>query len=405
MTKDRRLPTRLFCIGTLLLATTAQAGGLWVRDYGDSSMARANAGEAAGTDDAATILHNPAGMTRLEGSQVFSALTAISSVTEFDIETSLPINGSGNGGAAGGFVPAATLAYVHDTTDRLKLGFSIAGLSGAALDYNDNWVGRFQATEINLLVIAAIPAIAYQVTDRFSVGASMPVLYADIDMKLAIPDFLTPAPGEGRAEIDGDDVVVGFSAGAIYDLGHTRFGMFYQSEFEPDFSGDLKIQPPGASISSDTTLTFARIVRFGVAHDIDEQTSVYLSLGWDDWSALEDILLATEAFGVSLPQNWSDTYHVGAGLSYRTSDRWQFNLGLSYDSSPVDPEDRTAYLPVDRQVRIAGGAQYTPNSRFSFGANMVYVDLGDARIEAPGFSGEYDDNAVVFVSLSLTWTP
>ena len=307
MSKNRRRFVRLLCIGPLLVGTGAEAGGLWTRDFGDAAMGRASAGEAAGTDDAATILRNPAGMTRLQGNQMFSALTAITATVKFDVDSSSPVNGSGNGGDAGGFIPAAGLGYVHDTTEKLKLGFGVAGMTGAALDYNDNWAGRFHAQEITLVGLAAIPAVAYQFTDRFSIGVSMPILYGDIEYDLAIPDVITPSPGEGSVEIDGDDIDVGFGTGAIYDLGHTRFGIYYQSEYELDFSGDITISPAGAAVGSDLTLPFARIVRLGLAHDIDEQTSVYLSLGWEDWSTMSDILVSTQNLGISVPQNWSDT--------------------------------------------------------------------------------------------------
>ena len=45
----------------LLAGAPAQAGGLWLNEFGDFSGGRAAAGAAAGTGDAAAILYNPAG--------------------------------------------------------------------------------------------------------------------------------------------------------------------------------------------------------------------------------------------------------------------------------------------------------------------------------------------------------
>jgi long-chain fatty acid transport protein len=43
-------------------------------------------------------------------------------------------------------------------------------LPGAQIDYNDGWVGRYQAQRVELLGVAAVPAISWQATDKLSLG-------------------------------------------------------------------------------------------------------------------------------------------------------------------------------------------------------------------------------------------
>jgi len=59
-----------------------------------------------------------------------------------------------------------------------------------------------------------------------------------------------------------------------------------------------------------------------------------------------------------LERGWDDTYHYAAGLTYRVNDTWNVQAGISYDTNPVNKENRTADLPIDRQVRYAVGAAY-----------------------------------------------
>ena len=80
------------------------AGGLWLNEYGDFAGGRASAGAAAGTDEAATIIHNPASSTRIEGSQLFGSVGALIPKIEFDVKDSVPFIGDGDGGQAGGCV-------------------------------------------------------------------------------------------------------------------------------------------------------------------------------------------------------------------------------------------------------------------------------------------------------------
>jgi long-subunit fatty acid transport protein len=55
---------------TALVASTAQAGGLLLYEFGTAEPGLAAAGYAARAQDASTAFTNPAGMTRLDGTQV-----------------------------------------------------------------------------------------------------------------------------------------------------------------------------------------------------------------------------------------------------------------------------------------------------------------------------------------------
>ena len=57
-------------LGALLAAGLAQAGGLFLYEVGPSDVGYAAAGNAARAEEPSTLLFNPAGMTRLPGTQV-----------------------------------------------------------------------------------------------------------------------------------------------------------------------------------------------------------------------------------------------------------------------------------------------------------------------------------------------
>jgi long-chain fatty acid transport protein len=116
-----------------------------------------------------------------------------------------------------------------------------------------------------------------------------------------------------------------------------------------------------------------------------------------------DINISTTSGGLTLATGWEDTYHYAAGLDYRLNEDWLLSAGVAYDTSPVSATDRTAQLPVDRQLRYALGAQHRYGQRFSWGSQIVYAELGDAEIDAPLFSGRYTTNRVVFLSVNANW--
>lgn len=410
--------TRTASACTLLAMLTvpgvATAGGLWLNEYGDFSGGRAAAGAAAGVDEAMTIAYNPASITLLEGSQLFVSAGAIIGEMEFDVSYSNPENGTGDGGNAGKTAPVGSLAYVHDVgSDRWSAGVALGGLSGAGFDYDDDWAGRYQATEVSLLVMALSPTLAYKVNDHLSLGVSVQAVYADLDLDFAVPRRRAGAQ-DGAGSLDGDDLRAAFALGALYELRPgSRFGVFYQSEVDLEFDGDVRVNVPldrigeGAelarSVGSDTELTLAEYIRFSIHQDLDERWGVDLTLGWDNWSALDNVIVSTQDGQDGIPTRWNDTWHYAWGIQYKLDDRWDFTGGVAYDNNPVRARDRNAQLPVDRQIRYALGARYRVSDSLRFGGYINYADLGNAKISARRFGGDFDSNNALSLTVNLSW--
>ena len=224
----------------LLNAGHTAAGGLWLNEYGDFSGGRAGAGAAAGLDDAASIMHNPASSTRIKDSQLFLSGGVLIPDIKFDVDYTSPRLGTGNGGDAGETAPGGASAYVHDfDSDRWSAGIYFLGLAGAGLDYDDDWAGRYQATKVDLLLAAVVPTLAYKVSDRLSVGVSVQYWYSKLNLHLNVPT-VNQNREDRKASVNGDDTGFSFKLGTMYELtDRTRFGLIYQSEIDAKYDGDL----------------------------------------------------------------------------------------------------------------------------------------------------------------------
>ncbi|MDX2350037.1 MAG: outer membrane protein transport protein, partial [Porticoccus sp.] len=358
-------------VGTLL-PLTSMAGGLWLNEFGDPSQGRASAGASAGTGDASNSLHNPAAMTSLEGDHLMVSGGFLYSKTQFDVDSSGTLNGDGDGSSAGGGVPVGSAFYTSQLNDNAWLGISFAGWSGASLNYENEWAGRIQTTEVDITALVLMPSLGYKLTDQLSVGIGLPIMYTELVMKLAVPQG--PGVDDARAKIDGDDVVVAVNLSASYEYDEdTRIGATYNSEFETDFDGDIKISGD-VNTSSDTEMTFAARFRVSLSHDVTDSTTGHLTWGWEDWSSLDDVIISAENGGASLPREWEDTYHYGVGITHTLSDAWRVNAGIAYDTNPVDKTDRTADMPLDRQIRYAFGVEHTPSQGPNIAGSLVYAD-------------------------------
>jgi long-chain fatty acid transport protein len=389
--------------------SSAGAGALYLNEFATPSMGAAGAGQEAVANDPSTAFafHNPAGMTRLEGHSIMLGAGLLSGDTEFDTDPNTPFNG-GNGGNQAGLAPLVGSYGVYSLSDDLKLGMGVFSISAAILDPTDSWAGRYDLTEIELLTVTANPSVAYRVNDWLSLGAGAMVMYADIDYKLAIFPILPPVGGQGEAEVDGDDFAFGYNFGALFELSpRTRVGITYISKVEPEFSGDLAVRTgpgPSFAVGSDLELTFPQVVRVGAYHEINDQWALLATVGWEDWSEFDELLVSTQGGSAGIPTGWEDTYHFSGGVHYRPTQDWLLQAGITYDTSPVSASDRTAYLPMDRQVRYAVGAQYQWNERMTIGGAFEYIDLGDARIDDPDILvGEYEDNRILMLALNFSY--
>jgi long-chain fatty acid transport protein len=128
---------------------TSWAGGLYLLEFNTPSMGVAGAGAEAVAADASAAFHNPAGMTMLDGRELMVGAGLIYSTAKFEPDPSTPITG-GDGGDAGGAAPLLSAFYVHSLSEKWKLGISLGSLTGAALDYEDDWTGRFLVREVEL---------------------------------------------------------------------------------------------------------------------------------------------------------------------------------------------------------------------------------------------------------------
>ena len=383
------------------LVTSTKAGGLYLNEFGTPSMGTAGAGAQAWADDASTALHNPAGMTRIQGDQFMLTSGLFFSRVKFDASPGTFFSG-GNGGDAGGWAPLGGLFYVHSLSDRLKFGFNTMSVSGSVLDYDNQWAGRFLVQDVSLLTVTMNPSLAYKFTDKLSASVGFMAMYGMLEMDLAIPAFLIP-PG-GQATLDGDDWGFGYNLGLLYELSdRTRLGVIYLSEIELEFDGDLEVTPGGLSVGSKTKLPLAQGVRGSIYHELNDKWAVLGTIGWEDWSTFDSLLISTENGSASVSRNWRDTYHYAGGVHYRPHEKWLFQAGIAYDTSPVSSDDRTPDLPVDRQVRYAIGAQYKWSETCTIGTAFEYMDLGKAKINRPLFKGEYEDNEAYVIGFYIRW--
>jgi long-chain fatty acid transport protein len=416
----KRIVWTVMIVG-LLAGSPAWAAGLWLYEGGQPDVGTATAGRAALANDASTAAINPAGMTRLDDSQVLVGVQPLLVRAKFDASGGTTTAG-GNGGDAGSWVAAGSASYVHSVSEDFKLGFALGSYFGLGLDYDDDWVGRYYVTEGGFVTYGANPSAAYRINDWLSVGAGVSVIYAELTQKAAINNVLDGLP-DGELKLEEDDVGYGFNLGLLLEpRAGTRFGITYRSEVDLEFDDALSIKGLGPTLSAalggvlgadvDLDMTLPQAVTVSGYHELTDRLAVMANVGWQEWSEFgkSDITISSQTTtSLTQDRNYNDTWHFAFGVQYRVTDPWLLSAGIAYDESPVDDDDRTPDLPLDRQIRYAVGAQYDWDDDISFGFAYEYLDAGDAKIDqfrgplAGRLVGEYDTNEIHIIAVNLSW--
>src|SRR5512135_3892231 len=96
----RTVWVRVLCclaLAAVFAGGPAWAGGISLYEFGSPDVGLAAAGYAARAQDAATVFTNPAGMSRLEKSQVLGGLQALYGDVKFSPNSATTVSG-GDGG-------------------------------------------------------------------------------------------------------------------------------------------------------------------------------------------------------------------------------------------------------------------------------------------------------------------
>jgi long-chain fatty acid transport protein len=406
----------------LLIASSAQAGGLYLYELGTPDVGLAAAGWAARAQDAGTVFTNPAGMTRLEKSELLVGVQPLYLHAEFspDGDTST----SGSDGDASTWLPAGGIYYVHNLRPKLKIGVSTVGYFGLGLEYENDWVGRYYVREVKLQALGVQPALAYQVTDWLSVGAGVVALYGVLEEKVAVNN-IGPNQPDGKLKLEDNDWTYQVNLGVLVEPRQgTRFGLTYLSEGDLKFKDEPKFSNLGPGLAAllranglldakiKIDFTMPQALMFSAFHELSDRWAVMGNLGWQDWSEFGKVGLTVaseDTSSLTVDRNYKDTWHVAFGTQYRVADPWLLTAGMAYDSSMMDDEDRTPDLPLGEAWRFGLGARYNWSENLAFGLGYTLLWSGDLDMDvnrgplAGRVSGTYENVSMNFINFYLNW--
>jgi long-chain fatty acid transport protein len=310
----------------------------------------------ANPGSAMTAITNPAGMIRIGKRADFSMegfmpdrSTDFSALGGDGIDSDADLYG----------VPAIGWTAPAAGREDLYFGGGMYGTSGLGVDYAETLMmpagASFTGNDLywdgysNIAFWQMAPTLAWDMSDRLSLGAAVNIDYQQVSFSQRIRDDVTGALFNFDLSRSANAFGFGLSLGLLYDVSDAvTVGVAYKSkqhfsDLEYNLrAGDIDTTLvggpvyPGGRYSLD--LDFPQQASIGIAFRPGERWTIAGDLKWIEWSDTMDKLSVQgpDGFAFAMDPGWDDQLVYALGVSFQVSDRLALRAGFNYAESPID---------------------------------------------------------------------
>ena len=416
-----RFITGLFISGLMFgVSQSANAAGFAIAEQSGTGLGNAYAGGAASAEDASTIWYNPAGMTRLKGSNAVVAIHSITPSMKFkdngstsSVLVGSPASTGSDGGDAGVSAVVPNIYFSTPLSSDITFGAAINAPFGLSTEYDKTWKGRYFGVESAIEVVNLNTSLGFKVDEHLSLGVGlnlqkMEVLLSKAINQLAVCNAVpglgtvcgtgvgsTPAT-DGFAEVEGTSNSWGANLGLMYEFNDAmRLGFAYRSVVRHKIKGDGKFTDVNVALdangffqntdaSADITLPATASVSY--YQDIMSNLALMADVTWTEWSQLDEVRIqyrqGTQGDTVE-ELGWSNTMRYAVGATYRPIPALALRAGVALDGSPVtSARKRTVRLPDNDRLWLSVGVGYEVIRGLELDVSYTSITMDDAEIDA-----------------------
>ncbi len=423
-----------------LAAPSAMASGFALIEQSASGQGLSYAGSAVNTEDSSVMWFNPAGLTEINGNQAIVGGHVILPKADFTNDGSLifvdtpgeqeNFGGDANGATAG-FVP--NIYWKGDYQD-YSVGLGINVPFGQHISYDENWVGRYHATETDLKTLNINPSIARKVNDKLSLGFGLNAQYVDVVLEQKV-NQLALGSMDGNAKVTGSSWAFGYNLGLLYKASEDlNIGLSYRSKITHDVDGKVRygninnttdlgaLNPAYAGLTvadilynadASATVNLPASASLAADYKISDKTQLLASATWTGWSAYDELVVEFDNGSPDSEsnQNFDDSMRYALGVSHQLNSKVKLRTGVALDQTPVpNSESRSPRTPDNDRKWVSVGLGYKANKNLNVDIAYSYIFANESNVDYMTYSslgdsllkGSYDSSVEIF-SAQVVW--
>ena len=370
-------------------SSLVMANGLAINEQSVSAMGTAFAGRSSSALDASTIYGNPAGMSKLERTEIVGGAAFVKPKTKIS-NVDAPLAGTSKGDIA----PNAIVPFAFISTPLNEKWHAGLGLYVPFAEISDNeksFQGRNYGLYSKVQVTTLQPTLSYKVNDQLSIGFGPTI--NKIDGKLTNQlNTAALAPGfaqDTKVSVKGDDIGYGYNLGILFDVNEqTTLGLTYHSKVDFTLEGKTKLNSnaltlgaigvPNGELDAELSIAMPESIDASVTHRFNEKWTGYAGATWTRWSRLESIVVenknAPARFEtIQEEMDWHDTMAYAVGAAYQLNPQVVLRAGVALDQSPVSNTHRNVRIPIGDRTIFTLGAGYSPTDNLTIDVAYAYI--------------------------------
>ncbi|MCB1699989.1 MAG: outer membrane protein transport protein [Halioglobus sp.] len=380
----------------------------------------AGAGIFAGADSAETVFSNPAGMTRLKGSQMTLNTMLAVDYSKFKVDEDVTtVDGGDPRDPQSSIIPS--FYYSRQIQEDWNVGISLNVPTGFGATDGPNWAGRYYSDRSSLVYVALSPAVAYKFNDSLSVGANVRIMYADSEVHTRVNNNLVGDRFEdGRLSVEAEGIGYGAGLSMLYSFSaDTRVGLIWNSQVNIDIDTEIDFRnvrlPPEVidrlqSQTIDVADNLPMTAGLGIYHRLQNDWELTWDLVWVEFSKFGVTDISLEGGNINAPTGiYDDFFATSVGTSWPINSKMRGAVGLLWVEQPMDKDARTFAISLDEMWGIGAGITYKLDNGNDLALSVDVLDTGSSAIDT-GYSptrgrvaGDFEDHYSLLIDFTYNW--
>ncbi|MCP4937356.1 MAG: transporter [bacterium] len=387
---------------SLVIASSAIAGGFAIREQSTTGLGAAFADSAAGSD-LSSMFWNPAAVTTQDGMNSLSSFTVIVPDTEIDLTAGSTFGAGGTTMDTLGLLAGSYFNY--QISPKLYVGASINAPFGLVTEANDpGWGGATYNRKSEMLTFNVAPTVGYKVTPGISIAAGLQVEYIKARLASAAP---VAALFATDIVIKGDDVAVGYTLGALFEpTSSTKIGVGFRSSIKHKLDGTIRSHA-AVGLNDDVTakLDTPEMVTASIRQQVTPSLALMVNYEWSNWSRLSELRVVQDGGGADVVEDfsWEDSWFVSGGAEMMVGDALTVRTGLGYEKTPVPSTTRSARLPDSDRIWLSFGGSYKWSETTTLDFGYSHIFFKDSKIAQTAKGALFADveNSADIISIGM----
>ncbi len=346
-----------------VLSTSAFANGLSLNSVGPRALGMGGAFVGL-ANDATALYWNPAGLAGQKTSLLVFGTDVIPAITYKNAAYGIDATSKTNH-------YISPNAFFNYNMGKLSLAFGVYVPAGLGAEWEGKELlpltggkGPFDwMSKIGVINIS--PGIAYQVTDKFSVGLAVNIYYAMFDLKRPnMIDANRDGTPETWAQYSESSTGLGYgvTVGLKYDVNEMfSLGATFRTSTSVtmDGTGEFLGLPMKMENDFDRDVTWPMWISGGFAFKPNTNMTITLDGQYSNWSELDKLTADYKTWpdGV-FNLEWESVLQIRAGFEHFVNKSFGYRIGYYYDPAPAPDKSVNILFPSSTNHVATAGVSY-----------------------------------------------